>query len=153
MKKMESQSRRASQSVVDTIATTNDSKEILDQIKDNLYRKALERLEDKKKEVNNKFLFGKHRDEIKGVKTPYSEYPDQAVKKRQNDMLNSGENPNAAGGIEMVTQYQGQERGAMGHMNPIGVPTRPFSGSPRPNHPDGPDLPFEKGTVPNGAGA
>ena len=152
MKKMAPESRRNSQSVVDQIATSKDSQEILDKIKTALYAKALERLEQKKSEVNNKFLFGKHRDEMKGVKTPYSEYPDQAEKKRQNDMLNSGENPNAAGGIEMVTQYQGQERGAMGHFNPIGVPTRPFAGDRRPNHPDGPSLPYEKGTIPNGAG-
>ena len=41
--------------------------------------------------------------------------------------------------------------GAPGHMNPKGKPKRPKGGDRRPNA-GGPDLPNEKGTVPNGAG-
>jgi hypothetical protein len=132
MKQMASESRRNSESVVDEIATSKDSQEILDKIKSTLFAKALERIEQKKSEVNNKFLFGKHRDEMKGVKTPYSEYPDQAVKKRQNDMLNSGENPNAAGGPE-VDGYPGETPApaAQGWMNPRGIPQTSYSGDRR----------------------
>ena len=48
-------------------------------------------------------------------------------------------------------------QGDVGHMNPKGLPKRyknkgEAPGDRRPNDPSGPDLPLEKGVVPNGSG-
>jgi hypothetical protein len=57
---------------------------------------------------------------------------------------------------EMINPGKDPE-GDVGHMNPKGKPKRyknkgEAPGDRRPNDPSGPDLPNEKGTVPNGAG-
>ena len=57
---------------------------------------------------------------------------------------------------EMINPGKDEE-GDVGHMNPKGKPKRyknkgEAPGDRRPNDPSGPDLPLEKGTVPNGSG-
>ena len=57
---------------------------------------------------------------------------------------------------EMINPGKDPE-GDVGHMNPKGKPKRyknrgEAPGDRRPNDPTGPELPFDKGTVPNGYG-
>ena len=61
------------------------------------------------------------------------------------------------GPSEEMKDPEGDPLGEPGHMNPKGKPKRyknkgEAPGDRRPNDPSGPELPFEKGTVPNGSG-
>lgn len=128
---MEKQTPDLARQLVNKLVTSDNSKEIVDALKDALYTKAMERLEQKKKEKASDMLFGKKRDEMEYVD---AKLPKGAADKRaefDNDtLLKTGEN--AAGSVE-PDAYVGPtpERGAMGWMNPKGVPQRQYSGDRR----------------------
>lgn len=117
--------------VIDSIATNDSSKEIVDAIKAAFYSKAMNKLENEKREVNQKF-FDADRDDMKYVKTDLPKKAKDSVEKtRQNDkLLATGDA--AAGNIEPATQYKGEPDAGMGWMNKLGKPMKPWGGDRRP---------------------
>ena len=153
-----SQDKAWAKQIVDQIASGESPQEITQTVSSAYYSAAMERVEDFKAVVGSNF-FEDLEDRFKGPSERMKSINDRKVaatkdsveKKRQNDeLLKTGEN--AAGGPE-ADMYPGEtpKRGAMGHMNPKGVPQRSYAGDRRPNA-NGPILPNEKGTVPNGSG-
>ena len=150
--------------IVDLIASGAGPNEVREAINTGLFESSMDCMEDYKNVVGQNFFDSMAEaadpvtkgakkampmEKIKG-KMPKG-YEQSAEAKRQNDeMLKTGEN--AAGGLE-ADMYPGElpKRGAMGHMNPKGVPQRSYAGDRRPNAP-GSGLPFYDGTVPNGSG-
>lgn len=134
--------------VVDKLVTSDNSREIVDALKDALYQKAIEKVDQKKMDRANEMLFGKKRDEMEYVDAKLPKGADDKRADYDNDeLLKTGENE--AGGVEALAYYKGQKRGSMGHMNPVGVPERPFAGDRRANRPGGPEMPYFDGTIPN----
>lgn len=147
--------------IVDLIASGASPNVVREAVNSRLFEASLDCVEDFKSIIGDRF-FDEAADVVtKGAKKAMpmksvggkmpKGYKQSPEAKRQNDsLLATGEN--AAGGLE-ADMYPGEtpKRGAMGHMNPKGVPQRTYAGDRRPNA-NGPVLPNERGTVPNGAG-
>ena len=117
--------------VVDKLVTSDNSREIVDALKDALYQKALEKVDQKKMDKSNQMLFGKKKDEMEYVDAKLPKGADDERADYDNDeLLKTGEN--AAGSVE-ADAYPGPtpERGAQGWMNPKGVPQRTYAGDRR----------------------
>lgn len=157
-------SSQSARIIVDLIASGATANEVREAVNNGLFETSIECMEDYKNVIGQKFFdsMAEAANQVtKGAKKAMpmerskgkmpKGYEQSAEAKRQNDeLLATGEN--AAGGLE-ADMYPGEtpKRGAMGHMNPKGVPQRSYSGDRRPNA-NGPILPNERGTVPNGSG-
>jgi hypothetical protein len=109
------------------------------------------------------------KDDVKDfAKTKHDDLPEKKEKEEKKEsvaldefgmpILEMSTNNARPGPSEEMRNPPADPNGDVGHMNPKGKPKRykergEAPGDRRPNDPTGPDLPNEKGTVPNGAGA
>ena len=156
----------AAYSIVDAIVSGKSSAEIRDEVRTGLYGAAMEGVETMRQIVYSDTIeraFDEETDPVtrnakvaekmaKVKDSAKQDYPDTAEKKRQNkELLKQGDKPEHED-WKVAANWKGQGEGAKGWMNPKGDPMRPWGGDRRPNAAGGPELPFDKGTVPNGSG-
>ncbi len=136
--------------IVDLIASGASANEVREAVNSGLFEASMDCVEDYKAVVGDRYFDEAANVVTKGAKAamPMTSVKkeklarapkDAQARKQNNELLATGEN--AAGGIE-VDMYPGEtpKRGAMGHMNPLGVPQKSYAGDRR------------KGFIPPGGG-
>ena len=128
---MNSKPSKAAYDALDSIVTDSSSKEIVDAIRAAFYSKAMDKLDDARKDaasrIFDKAVAAQDMEHVE-AKLP-KETEDKRAKEVKDTLQKTGEH--GRGGIEYATQYKGEPDVGMGWMQPLGKPMKPWGGDRR----------------------